>query len=75
MVPPNQLLKKATAILNQGKRVIMPVGQGGLRIEGVIEKLSYILGAPIIKSLLGKAVVSDTHPNCLGGLEMLVPIP
>ena len=36
-----------------------------------VEAVSQRLGAPIIKALLGKAVVPDDHPNSLGGLGML----
>ncbi|HEY3094523.1 MAG TPA: thiamine pyrophosphate-dependent enzyme [Nitrososphaera sp.] len=65
------ILLKAADILNSGERVVLLVGQGALGAGAEVEAVSEKLGAPIVKALLGKAVVPDDHPNSLGGLGML----
>ncbi|MEP0826808.1 MAG: pyruvate oxidase [Nitrososphaera sp.] len=71
VVPDPVMVKRAAEILNAGERVVMLVGQGALRAGAEVEAVSERLGAPIVKALLGKAVVSDDHPNNLGGIGML----
>ncbi len=50
------------------------VGQGALDAGEQVITMSEKIKAPIIKALLGKAVVPDDHPNSLGGIGMLGPI-
>ena len=69
--PDRQLLKKASDIINLGNKVVILIGQGALNAGEQVVKISEKIKAPIIKSLLGKAVVPDEHPNCLGGIGML----
>lgn len=65
------MIKKAAEILNNGKKIIILVGQGALNAsEGVITAAQK-LNAPIIKAMLGKAVVPDDHPYTLGGIGFL----
>lgn len=72
IVLPNAMdLRKAAEILNQGKRTAILAGQGAI---GAGEELEYIadrLGAPIIKSLLGKCCVPDDSPFTTGGIGLL----
>jgi pyruvate dehydrogenase (quinone)/pyruvate oxidase len=49
----------------------MSVGQGALNATSEVIAVAEALKAPIVKALLGKAVVPDDHPYCLGGLGML----
>jgi pyruvate dehydrogenase (quinone) len=65
------IISKAADILNSGERVVLLVGLGALNAGAEVEAVSERLGAPIVKALLGKAVVPDDHPNSLGGLGML----
>ncbi len=69
--PDRQLLKKASDIINLGNKVVILIGQGALNADEQVVKISEKIKAPIIKALLGKAVVPDEHPNCLGGIGML----
>ncbi|HEU4605010.1 MAG TPA: thiamine pyrophosphate-dependent enzyme [Nitrososphaera sp.] len=71
VMPDPAVLAKAAGILNSGERVVLLVGQGALGAGAEVEAISERLGAPIVKALLGKAVVPDDHPNSLGGLGML----
>lgn len=74
-VPDRQLLQKAADVINAGERVVMLVGQGSLDAGDEVVAVAERLQAPIVKALLGKAVVPDDHPNCLGGLGMLGTAP
>jgi pyruvate dehydrogenase (quinone) len=71
VVPDRSLLEKAAGILNSGERIVMLVGQGCLRAEDEVIAVAERLGAPIVKALLGKAVVPDDHPYSIGGLGLL----
>lgn len=74
-VPDKPLLQKAADVLNSGERVVILVGQGALDSGHEVVAVAERLQAPIIKALLGKAVVADDHPHCLGGLGMLGTAP
>jgi pyruvate dehydrogenase (quinone)/pyruvate oxidase len=69
------MVSRAAEILNTGERVVMLVGQGALHASAEVVAVSERLGAPIIKALLGKAVIPDDHPNNLGGIGMLGTAP
>ena len=66
-----QLIQKAADVINSGNKVVILAGQGALNAGEQILAVSDKIKAPIIKALLGKAVVPDEHPNCLGGIGML----
>jgi pyruvate dehydrogenase (quinone) len=70
-IPNYELLQKAAEILNAGKKVVILVGQGALSASDEVTAVCQRLGAPIIKALLGKAVVPDDSPYSLGGLGLL----
>ncbi|MGO4210305.1 thiamine pyrophosphate-binding protein, partial [Terriglobus sp. YAF25] len=55
-------LQHAADILNRGKRIAILAGQGALHATDELERMAAVLGAPIIKSLLGKAAVPDDSP-------------
>ncbi|HEY4047260.1 MAG TPA: thiamine pyrophosphate-dependent enzyme [Acidobacteriaceae bacterium] len=64
-------LEHAADILNRGKKIAMLVGQGALHATDELEQTAEILGAPIIKALLGKAAVPDDSPYTTGGIGLL----
>ena len=70
-MPDKQQMQKAADILNSGKKVVILTGQGALNAGDELAAVAERLGAPIIKALLGKAVISDNHPHSLGGLGLL----
>jgi pyruvate dehydrogenase (quinone)/pyruvate oxidase len=70
-IPPLSALQQAAAVLNSGRRIVMFVGQGALNATSEVIAVAEALRSPIVKALLGKAVVPDDHPYCLGGLGML----
>ncbi|MCB8932603.1 MAG: pyruvate oxidase [Chthonomonadaceae bacterium] len=71
IVPPDEQLERAAELLNGASRPVMLVGQGALRARNEVIQAAERLGAPIVKALLGKAVVPDDHPLSLGGLGLL----
>lgn len=71
IVPDRSLLEKAAEILNSGRRIVMLVGQGCIGAEDQVVAVAEKLGVPIVKALLGKAVVPDDSPYCIGGLGLL----
>jgi pyruvate dehydrogenase (quinone) len=70
-----KLIEKAANILNSGERVVLLVGQGALSAGDEVISVAEKVGAPIVKALLGKAVVPDTHPINIGGLGLLGTAP
>lgn len=70
-VPAGSALQEAADVLNSGRRIVMLVGQGALNASSEVVAVAEALRCPIVKALLGKAVVPDDHPYCLGGLGML----
>jgi pyruvate dehydrogenase (quinone)/pyruvate oxidase len=70
-LPNKRLIEKAAQILNRGNKIVILVGQGALNASKEILAVAEKLNAPIIKALLGKAVVPDDHPLSLGGIGML----
>jgi pyruvate dehydrogenase (quinone) len=64
-------LQKAAEILNAGRKIAILAGQGALHATAELEQTAEVLGAPIIKALLGKASVPDDSPYTTGGIGLL----
>jgi pyruvate dehydrogenase (quinone)/pyruvate oxidase len=64
-------LQQAADILNAGKKVVIMAGHGALHASAELERLADLLGAPIVKSLLGKGAIPDDSPYTTGGLGLL----
>ncbi|HEY1647859.1 MAG TPA: thiamine pyrophosphate-dependent enzyme [Terracidiphilus sp.] len=64
-------LEHAADILNRGKKIAILAGQGALHATDELERCAEILGAPVIKSLLGKAAVPDDSAYTTGGIGLL----
>ncbi len=74
-VPEENELRLAADILNHGKKVVILAGQGALGAGEELEQTAQKLGAPIVKALLGKAVVPDESPYTTGGIGLLGTTP
>ena len=70
-MPADADVARAADVLNAGKRIAILCGQGALHATDQLEKVAAILGAPIIKALLGKAAVPDDSPYTTGGIGLL----
>jgi pyruvate dehydrogenase (quinone) len=64
-------LDRAAEILNAGKNVVILAGRGALDATAELERAAEILGAPIVKALLGKGAVPDDSPYTTGGIGLL----
>jgi len=70
-LPAGNDLQAAAEILNRGKRVVILAGQGALGAGEELEYIADLLGAPIVKALLGKSCVPDDSPYTTGGIGLL----
>jgi pyruvate dehydrogenase (quinone) len=70
-LPPSPDIDRAAEILNAGRKVAILAGQGAFGAREQLLKTAELLGAPIVKALLGKAVVPDAHPLTTGGIGLL----
>src|ERR1700719_2665638 len=75
LCPTRKLIEAAGEIINRGSKVAILIGQGCLGAREEILELAEKAGAPIIKALLGKAVVPDDSPYTTGGIGLLGTAP
>lgn len=73
--PSQAVIKQAADIINEGSRVAIFVGRGALHCREEVTLLAETVGGPVIKALLGKAVVPDRSPVTTGGLGLLGTAP
>jgi pyruvate dehydrogenase (quinone) len=71
ILPDKKLIEDAAYILNSGERVVILAGQGALGAEDELVSVAQKLGAPVVKALLGKAVVPDDNSYSIGGIGLL----
>jgi pyruvate dehydrogenase (quinone)/pyruvate oxidase len=74
-VPMPSEIEAAARILNEGKKVAILAGRGALGAGPQLEQAAQMLGAPIIKALLGKSCVPDDSPYTTGGIGLLGTLP
>ncbi len=70
-LPREEDLRAAAKVINEGKRIAIMAGQGALDAGDELIQLAELLGAPIIKPLLGKGCVPDDSPYTTGGIGLL----
>jgi pyruvate dehydrogenase (quinone) len=70
-LPSEDLLHRAAAVLNAGRKVAMLVGAGALRATDEVIAVAEKLQAGVAKALLGKAVLPDALPWVTGSLGLL----
>jgi pyruvate dehydrogenase (quinone) len=70
-IPALDELQQAAQVLKAGKKVVILAGRGALNAGDELEQVAELLGAPIVKALLGKACVSDDSPYTTGGIGLL----
>jgi pyruvate dehydrogenase (quinone) len=74
-LPPQPLLDEAAEIINDASRVAILAGAGCLGARDEILELADKVAGPVIKPLLGKAVVPDDSPLTTGGIGLLGTAP
>src|SRR5687767_5329968 len=74
-LPDESDLRRAADVLNAGKKVAILAGRGALGATDELLKVAEMLGAPIVKALLGKAAVPDDSPYTTGQIGLLGTLP
>ncbi|MGV9324539.1 thiamine pyrophosphate-dependent enzyme [Streptosporangium sandarakinum] len=70
-MPRPEDLEAAAQVLNAGERVAILAGAGALHAREEVLAVADVLGAPVIKTLPGKAVIPDDSPYAVGGIGLL----
>lgn len=71
IIPAEEQIKQAAAILNEGKKVAILIGAGARHAQEEVLKVADLLGAGIAKALLGKDVLDDNLPFVTGAIGLL----
>ena len=74
-LPAPALLKEAADLINAGSKVAVLAGRGALGCSKEIVQLAEKVAGPVVKPLLGKAVIPDDSPYTTGGLGLLGTAP
>jgi len=74
-IPPQASLQAAADIINKGSKVAILAGRGCLTARDEVTELAKAVAGPIVKPLLGKAVVPDRSPYTTGGIGLLGTAP
>jgi pyruvate dehydrogenase (quinone)/pyruvate oxidase len=69
--PREEDLELAAAVLNAAERPALLVGAGALDAGEEVLAVAARLGAPVVKTLPGKAVIPDDSPYTTGGIGLL----
>jgi pyruvate dehydrogenase (quinone) len=69
--PRDEDLQRAAAVLNEGQKVAILVGQGAAEAEDEVVQVAELLGAGVAKALNGRAVVPDDLPFVTGSIGLL----
>ncbi len=74
-VPPQSSLQAAAELINKGTKIAILAGRGCLNARQEVLELAKTVAGPIVKPLLGKAVVPDRSPYTTGGIGLLGTAP
>ncbi|HSN07339.1 MAG TPA: thiamine pyrophosphate-binding protein, partial [Candidatus Angelobacter sp.] len=69
--PREEDVRSAARVLNEGRKVAILAGVGALHARSEVLAVAEVLGAPVIKTLPGKAVIPDDSPYAVGGIGLL----
>ncbi len=71
ILPPDDELRRAAEVLNEGKKVAMLIGAGAFGAAEEVKEVAELLGAGVAKALLGKAALPDDLPYVTGAIGLL----
>jgi len=74
-MPHQDKLREAADLINKGSKVAILAGRGCLHARDEVLRLAEAVGGPVVKPLLGKAVVPDDSPYTTGGIGLLGTAP
>jgi pyruvate dehydrogenase (quinone) len=69
--PADDDVQRLAGFLNEGEKIAILAGAGALHARAELLALAEALGAPIVKTLSGKAAVPDDSPYTTGGIGLL----
>ena len=70
-MPSEEDLQRLASFLEEGNKIAILAGAGALHAREELLALAETLGAPIVKTLPGKAAVPDDSPYTTGGIGLL----
>ena len=70
-MPASDELQRLADFLNEGRKIAILAGAGALHAREELLAVAEALGAPIVKTLPGKATVPDDSPYTTGGIGLL----
>ena len=70
-LPAAQEIQRLADFLNDGEKIAILAGAGSLHAREELLSVAETLGAPIVKTLPGKAAVPDDSPYTTGGIGLL----
>jgi pyruvate dehydrogenase (quinone)/pyruvate oxidase len=70
-LPAQEDLQRLADFLNAGNKTAILAGAGSLHARDELLAVAEVLGAPIVKTLPGKAAVPDDSPYTTGGIGLL----
>jgi len=70
-MPAADELQRLADFLNEGRKIAILAGAGALHAREELLAVAETLGAPIVKTLPGKATVPDDSPYTTGGIGLL----
>jgi len=73
--PAQSIIQKAADVINAGSKVVVFAGRGALACREEVSQLAATVGGPVVKALLGKAVLPDRSPYTTGGIGLLGTAP
>ncbi len=74
-MPTQAELQRAADVINAGSKVTILVGRGALGARDAVTQLADMVAGPVVKALLGKAVLPDDSPYTTGGTGLLGTAP
>jgi pyruvate dehydrogenase (quinone) len=69
--PKEEDLERAAAVLNEGEKVAMLIGQGAARAADEVVQVAELLGAGVAKALNGRSALPDDLPFVTGSIGLL----
>src|SRR5207237_6714696 len=75
VLPADADLRAAAEVINAGAKVVILAGRGALGCRDQVRELAEKVGGPVVKALLGKAVLPDDSPYTTGGIGLLGTAP
>ena len=68
VVPSNEDIDKAVALISGAKRPMIVMGHGAVDAREAVITLAEKIGAPVVTTFKGKGLIADSHPNAGGVL-------